>query len=93
MGIDPLVAVRESARGLVKAAADEGANVAVVARAALEEALEGTQARDIQVEAREAAAAVAEGLQQGAAELGDRTVRPVRQAVSDILADMEAEGA
>jgi MtN3 and saliva related transmembrane protein len=91
IGVDPNLAAREAARGLVRAAAETGADVTEIAKAAVEEAVESTKAPDVQVEAKEVAASVTEGVKEATAEMGDDIVHTVRQAVSDVLARMEAE--
>ncbi|MFC1929094.1 hypothetical protein ACFLUK_00155 [Chloroflexota bacterium] len=80
--------MRESARGLIKAAVETGPDVAGIAKAAVEEAVESTKAPDVQVDTKEVTSAVVAGLRDGAAEIGDYAVK---QAVSDILAGLEIE--
>lgn len=91
IGVDPNLAAREAARGLVRAAAETGADVAGIAKAAMEEAVKSTKAPAVQVEAKEVAAAVTEGVKEAVAEMGDQVVHTVKQAVSDILAGIETE--
>jgi len=91
MGIDPNVAVREAVKGLVRAAAETGANVTEIAKAAMEEAVESTRAPDVQVEAKEVAESVTEGVKEATARMGNDIVLTVSQAVLDILDGVETE--
>ena len=91
MGIDPQLVARESAKGLVKAVAESGGDVAQAVQAVVEEAVSSTQAPVVQVETRELAAAVASGLEEAAAEIGGGVADIVRQVVSDTLGDVQIE--
>jgi MtN3 and saliva related transmembrane protein len=91
MGIDPNVAAREAVKGLVRAAAETGANVTEIAKAAMEEAVASTRAPDVKLDAREVAASVTEGVKEATARMGNDIVLTVRQAASDILDGVETE--
>jgi MtN3 and saliva related transmembrane protein len=91
LGADPLVAVSDSSRGLVMAAAESGQDVTAMARAAVEEAIEGTKAADIDVKAEAAAMAAAAGAVEAAAEIDNATEQAVREAVSDIIGEASGD--
>jgi MtN3 and saliva related transmembrane protein len=87
LGTDPLVAVRESSRGIVKAAAESGADPGEIARLALEEAALGSQAAVISVTPEEATVAVAAGAVDAAEEVGGRAGQAVEEAVAEAVAE------
>jgi MtN3 and saliva related transmembrane protein len=90
-GVDPTITAHENARGLVKIALHDGADIGEIARAAVREAADSAEAPDVRIGEKEIVRAVASGLEQGAAEAGDNAVREIRRSVSDILSAMEAE--
>jgi MtN3 and saliva related transmembrane protein len=85
LGADPLVAVRESSHGIVRAAAESGGDPGAVARAAVQEAVQGTRAALVHVTPEQAASAVAEGAVAAAGEMGESAARAVREAVADLV--------
>jgi MtN3 and saliva related transmembrane protein len=91
LGADPLVAVRESSHGIVKAAAEAGGDPGAVARAAVEEAVLGSRAALVHVTPEDAASAVAEGAVAAAGELGKHTAEAVRKALAELLSPEDDE--
>jgi MtN3 and saliva related transmembrane protein len=91
LGADPLVAVHDSSRGLVKAAAESGRDVPAVARAAVEEAREGTKAAEIDVETGAVVSAAVAGVVEAAEEIGSETAQAVREAVADIVTEKKED--
>lgn len=85
MGVDPIVAIRDSAKGLIHATVEGGGDVSEAAGSAVLEAYESAKSAALATSPETAADAAAIGALEGARELGRDVATRVRKAVSKAL--------
>jgi hypothetical protein len=84
-GADPIIAVHQAAKGLIKAGAAVNGKAAILARAVVREAADCAKAREVNLSPAALARAAAEGALDGARELDPRASAGVRKAVKRAL--------
>ena len=84
-GTDPVIAVHEAAKGLIRGASAVNGKAAVLARAAVREAADCAKAREVSLPPARLMRAAAEGVLEAAHDLDPRTSSYVRRAVKRAL--------
>jgi MtN3 and saliva related transmembrane protein len=90
-GTDPMIAVHEAAKGLIKGADAGNGNVAVLARAAIREAADSAKAREVHLPPETLARAAADGALEGAREVDATAASGVRAVVDRALAALRED--